>query len=67
MTGQMADGRKLKLHLNKNKLKNWDTLNNYTDCLKNGTVWFYNAVKRQKDADFIAISVDPDQTAPAAV
>ena len=34
MTEQMADGRKLKLYLNKNKLNNWDTLNNYADCFK---------------------------------
>ena len=27
-------------------------------------VWFYNAVKHLKDADCIANSVDPTQTAP---
>ena len=30
---------------------------------KNGTIWFYNAVLRLKDADETANSGDPDQTA----
>ena len=31
---------------------------------KNGTVWFYNAILRPNDADRMADSVVPDQTAP---
>ena len=31
---------------------------------KNRTVWFNNAVMHPKDADGMANSVDPDQTAP---
>ena len=31
---------------------------------KNGLVWFYNAVLQPKNADKIANTADPDQTAP---
>ena len=34
------------------------------NILKNGTVSFYYTVKSPKDADRMANSVDPDQTAP---
>ena len=44
--------------------KNWDTLNNYRNCPTNGTVGFYSAVLRSKDADRITNRVDPGQTAP---
>ena len=33
---------------------NWDSYNNQSDSLKNGTVWFFSAVMRLKDADVIA-------------
>ena len=35
--------------------------------IKVGTVWFYDRVMHPKDADGMANSVDPDQTAPLAV
>ena len=38
---------------------------NQPTCLTNGRVWFSNAVMCLKDADGMAKSVDPDQTAPA--
>ena len=52
--------------------RDWDTLNNYRNCNKNGTVWFHSAVMHPKDADGIASKnadgiandADPDQTAP---
>ena len=44
--------------------KNSDTENNYHNLPKLGTVWFYKAVMHPKDADGMANSVDPDQTAP---
>ena len=44
--------------------KNWDTSNNYHNCPTNGTVGFYSAVLRSKDADRITNREDPDQTAP---
>ena len=34
------------------------------NCPTNGTVGFYSAVLRSKDADRITNRVDPDQTAP---
>ena len=45
-------------------LKNWDTWNDYHNCPTIGTVGFYSAVLRSKDADRIINRVDPDQTAP---
>ena len=44
--------------------KNWDTWNNYHNCPTIGTVGFYSAVLRSKDADRITNRVDTDQTAP---
>ena len=44
--------------------KNWDTLNNYHNCPTIGTVGFYSAILRSKDADRITNRVDTDQTAP---
>ena len=35
----------------------------YLNCAKDRTVWFYNTVMHPKDADGMANSVDPDQTA----
>ena len=37
--------------------------NSYHNCSKIGTVWFYNAAMHPKDADGMANSADPDQTA----
>ena len=37
--------------------------NSYHNCSKIGTVWFYNAAMYSKDADGMANSADPDQTA----
>ena len=43
------------------KILNHGTLNlTLVIVLKNGTVWFYNAVVHPKDADGMANSVDPD-------
>ena len=44
-------------------LKTWTLQKNYKS-VKNGTVWFYNAAICPKDADRMANSVDPGQTAP---
>ena len=44
--------------------KIWDTSNNYHNCPTNGTVGFYSAVLRSKDADRITNREDSDQTAP---
>ena len=44
--------------------KNWDTRNNYHNCPTIGTVGFYSAILRSKDADRITNRVDTDQTAP---
>ena len=38
-------------------------LNYHCDSPENNTIWIYNAVIRLIDADGIANSVDPDQTA----
>ena len=52
------------LYLYHKSSKNWDTLNNYHNCPKNGTVGIYNAVMHPKDTDAMANAVDPDQTSP---
>ena len=44
--------------------KYWDTYNNCSNCSKNRTDWFHQAVKHPKDAGRMAISVNSDQTAP---
>ena len=44
--------------------KNWDMVSNYNNCSKLGTLWSYNVGMCPKDADGMANSVDPDQTAP---
>ena len=41
-----------------------DTINSCRSCPKNVTVLFYNTIMHPKDADGMANSVDPDQTAP---
>ena len=43
--------------------KIWDTSNNCHNCPKNRKVWCNIALMHPKDADGIANSVDPDQTA----
>ena len=43
--------------------KIWDTSNNCHNCPKNRKVWCNIALMHPKDADGIAKSVDPDQTA----
>ena len=43
--------------------KIWDTSNNCNNCPKNRKVWRNIAVMHPKDADGMANSVDPDQTA----
>ena len=35
------------------------------NCPENGTAWLNNAVMHPKDADRMANSEDPDQTAPS--
>ena len=44
--------------------KYWDIYNSYHNCPKNLTVWFSSAAVQSRDADGMANSVDPDQTAP---
>ena len=44
--------------------KNGTLKNNNRNCLTIGTVGFYSAVLRSKDAGRITNRVDPDQTAP---
>ena len=41
----------------------WDTSNNCHNCLKNRKVWCNIALMHPKDADGMANSIDPDQTA----
>ena len=48
-----------------NSLKHWDTQNNYRNCPKNGTIWFFNTAKGLKDTDGLENRVDSDQTAGA--
>ena len=43
--------------------KNWDTKINHCSGLKTETVWFYNA-ECFKNADGMANSISPNQTAP---
>ena len=43
--------------------KIWDTSNNCHNCPKNRKVWWNIALMHPKDADRMANSVDPDQTA----
>ena len=43
--------------------KIWDTSNNCHNCPKNRKVWCNIALMHPKDADGVANSVDPDQTA----
>ena len=43
--------------------KNWDTSNNCHNCPKNRKVWCNIALMHPNDADGMANSVDPDQTA----
>ena len=43
--------------------KIWDTSNNCHNCPKNRKVWCNIALMHPKDADGMANSVDPDQTA----
>ena len=43
--------------------KIWDTSNNCQNCPKNRKVWCNIALMHPKDADGMANSVDPDQTA----
>ena len=43
--------------------KIWDTSNNCHNCSKNRKVWCNIALMHPKDADGMANSVDPDQTA----
>ena len=43
--------------------KIWDTSNNCHNCPKNRKVWSNIALMHPKDADGMANSVDPDQTA----
>ena len=43
--------------------KIWDTSNNCHNCPKNRKVWRNIALMHPKDADGMANSVDPDQTA----
>ena len=43
--------------------KIWDTSNNCHNCPKNRKVWCNIALLHPKDADGMANSVDPDQTA----
>ena len=50
------------MHTRKNS-KIWDTSNNCQNCPKNRKVWCNIALMRPKDADEVANSVDPDQTA----
>ena len=33
----------------------------YSNCPRNGTIWFYNTVMHPKDADGMVNSVDSDQ------
>ena len=44
--------------------KHSDTRNNYCNYPKIWLIWIFHRVMRPKDADRIANSVDPDQTAP---
>ena len=41
----------------------WDTSNNCHNCPKNRNVWCIIALMHPKDADGMANSIDPDQTA----
>ena len=50
------------LYYRKNS-KIWDTSNNCHNCPKNRKVWCNIALMHPKDADGMANSVDPDQTA----
>ena len=50
------------IHYRKNS-KIWDTSNNCHNCPKNRKVWCNFALMHPKDADGMANSVDPDQTA----
>ena len=43
--------------------KIWDTSNNCHNCPKIGKVWCNIALMHSKEADAMANSVDPDQTA----
>ena len=43
--------------------KIWDTSNNCHNCPKIGKVWWNIALMHPKEADAMANSVDPDQTA----
>ena len=43
--------------------KIWDTSNNYHNCPKNRKVWCNIELMHPKDANGMANSVDPDQTA----
>ena len=45
-------------------LKNLDNVNSCCNHPKIWTIWIYHRVMHSKDADGIANSVDPDQTAP---
>ena len=53
---------RLKINYRKNA-KIWDTSNNCHNCPKNRKVWCNIALMHPKDADGMANSVDPDQTA----
>ena len=52
------------LKLYRKTYENGTPKNNYRSYSKTETVWFYNAVMRPEDADGMAKSVVPDQTAP---
>ena len=66
--GRLCLGKSVKLTVLKiskyrKNSKIWDTSNNCHDCPKNWKIWCNIALMHPKDADGMANSVDPDQTA----
>ena len=57
----MFSPQEMKIYRKNSKI--WDTSNNDHNCLKNRKVWCNISLMHPKDADGMANSVDPDQTA----
>ena len=62
-SGKYQNTMSAKLEMYRKNSKIWDTSNNCHNCPKNRKVWRNIALMHPKDADGMANSVDPDQTA----